>query len=420
MPTRSKQSSAPSLDQLRALARQDRDTPAALADAAELSLTRVDRAFLIPIERIAPMKDNPRQSFRHLDELAESIEDRGLIQPLVVRRDPEKPGHYMTVAGARRLMAANILRGSEKPETRARVAVLPCLVVDEMDDQALASALAENLARDDLTRAEAMAALLRLQSGYGWSSRQIARRTGRSFQDVAELLRIAKDEELSSLVRDEVIAPSAAGELARMEPEARSNAIQEVRTGRLKTVAQIRAANPRRSRPPQPTSLDNKSVSEFRHPVEQDGAADKETYERAHPFAHASTRGAETPSPVGGGPRTIPTATSKAARQSDDELKALRTQAAEFRSSIESHPLLAWDSVIAEHRAAVEEAAERVRGAPHFDSAISREEALGRIRRARQDLEAVLRTIRESEIEDAELAVELAAIRRLVGCTQDV
>ncbi len=49
------------------------------AAAAEASFDRLDRALLVPTERIAPMKDNPRQTFRHLDELAESIAAEGVI-----------------------------------------------------------------------------------------------------------------------------------------------------------------------------------------------------------------------------------------------------------------------------------------------------------------------------------------------------
>ncbi len=124
---------------------------------------RIDRALMIPIERITPMKDNPRQTFRHLDELADSIADRG-TDPAARRATRSRArGYYMTVAGARRVLASNLLRGSEDREIRERVAELPCLVVEEADDSALASALAENLARDDLTRTEAMEALLRLQ-----------------------------------------------------------------------------------------------------------------------------------------------------------------------------------------------------------------------------------------------------------------
>jgi len=128
------------------------------------------------------------------------------------------------------VLASNLLRGSEDREIRERVAELPCLVVEEADDSALASALAENLARDDLTRTEAMEALLRLQEQYGWSGRQIAKRTGRAHSDVSELLRVARDKELAALVRDEVIAPSAAGEISHMEPQAREQVLSALDT----------------------------------------------------------------------------------------------------------------------------------------------------------------------------------------------
>ncbi|MDQ3856538.1 MAG: ParB/RepB/Spo0J family partition protein, partial [Chloroflexota bacterium] len=229
MPTRTKTPSAPSLDQLRALSRQDRGTPQALADAAEMSFARLDRALMIPIERIAPMKDNPRQTFRHLDELAASIEAEGIVQPLVVRRDPERAGYYMTIAGARRVMAANILRGHENPDVRTRVALLPCVVVEESDAGALAKALAENAAREDLTRGEMMEAIVRLEREHGWSGNRIAKTIGRNQGDVAEMLRVAKDPELSTLVKEEVVSATAAGEISRYPPESRPVVIAEAR-----------------------------------------------------------------------------------------------------------------------------------------------------------------------------------------------
>lgn len=236
-----------------------------------MSFARVERALLIPIERIAPMKDNPRQSFRHLEDLAESIADRGIMQPLVVRRDPEKPGFYMTVAGARRLMAANILRGHEAEDVRARVAVLPCIVCDETDGQALASALAENLARDDLTRAEAMAAVLRLEREYNWSGREIARRTGRTQTDIAELLKVAKDEDLAALVNEDLLSPTAAGVMVRLPEEVRREAVAQVRAGQLRTTEDVRSLNPRRSRrsgmrPSPVRPLDDEGVKDIFQP----------------------------------------------------------------------------------------------------------------------------------------------------------
>jgi ParB family chromosome partitioning protein len=210
------------------------------AAAAEASFSPVPRALLLPIERIAPNPDNPRKTFEHLDDLAESIAERGVLQPLVVRRDAGRPGYYVTVAGARRLLAARVVQGHADPASRARVVALPCVVMDETDRDAFADALAENLARQDLSRAEVMTALARLHTEYGWSARYIARRTGRSVGDVAELLGIARDETVAPLVRDEVITPTTAGQIRRLPAQLRPVAINAVRAGRVKTVEDVR------------------------------------------------------------------------------------------------------------------------------------------------------------------------------------
>jgi ParB family chromosome partitioning protein len=210
------------------------------ASAAEASFTPVPHALLVPIERLAPNPDNPRKTFEHLDDLADSIAERGLLQPLVVRRDPARPGFYVTIAGARRLLAARVVQGHEDPASRARVSSLPCVVMDESERDAFADALAENLARQDLSRMEVMTALSRLHDEYTWSARYIARRTGRSVGDVAELLGIARDETIAPLVRDEIITPTTAGQIRRLPAGLRPGAIAGVQAGRVKTVEDVR------------------------------------------------------------------------------------------------------------------------------------------------------------------------------------
>ncbi len=228
-------------DQLLAEAGQSDISAEEQSAAAEASFPPIPRALLIPIERIAPSSDNPRKSFDGLDELAASIAERGVLQTLIVRPDVERPGYYITVVGARRLFAARIVQGSEDAQSRARVAVLPCVVVVETSTDAFADALLENLARKDLSRAEVMTALLRLQSGYGWSARYIARRTGRSVSDVAELLSIAKDEEVASVVRDEIVTPTVAGQIQRLPKALRGQVLQRARSGQVTRVEDIRA-----------------------------------------------------------------------------------------------------------------------------------------------------------------------------------
>lgn len=132
--------------------------------AADASFVPMSRALRIPIERIAPNPDNPRKSFEGLADLAASTGDRGLLQPLVVRRDPERPGYYVTIAGSRRLMAALLVYQGDLPASQQWVATLPC-VADEVDSDAFADTLAENMARQDLSRAEVMEAVPRLAPG---------------------------------------------------------------------------------------------------------------------------------------------------------------------------------------------------------------------------------------------------------------
>ena len=239
MPSSAKRRPRSLADQLLARGGQGEITAEEQAMAAEASFRPVPRALLVPIERIVPSRDNPRKNFQKLDDLAESIAERGVLQPLLVRRDPERTGFFITVAGARRLLAARIVQGSDDTEARARVTALPAVVMDDTDRDAFADSLAENLAREDLSRAEVMEALLRLQDEYGWSARYIARRTGRSVGDVAELLGIARDDEVGALVRDELIAPTVGGQIRRLRKELQAAAIQSVRDGRVKTVADV-------------------------------------------------------------------------------------------------------------------------------------------------------------------------------------
>jgi len=238
-------------------------TPDDLARVAENAFASVPRARMIPIERIAPSGDNPRKSFDRIDELADSIAVSGILQPLLVRRDAMKPGYYKLIAGERRLQAAHRVQGFENPEVRARIEALPCIIRDENDQDAFADSLAENVARNDLTRAEIMDAYRRLRDEYGWGVRAIARRTGRSVGDVSELLNLGDDPRLAPIVRDEVIAPTTASEIRRLPPDLREKAIEGVRTGTITKMADVqrlrRSAEKSKEAAPAPTHLDHKA-----------------------------------------------------------------------------------------------------------------------------------------------------------------
>jgi len=93
------------------------------AAAAEASLLRMPGAVLIPIERLAANPDNPRHRLGNVEELALSLADRGALQALLVRRDLERPGYYLVVAGNRRLAAAQLIRAGAIDDAVDLVAV---------------------------------------------------------------------------------------------------------------------------------------------------------------------------------------------------------------------------------------------------------------------------------------------------------
>jgi len=229
-------------DQLRDRAGVQEITPERLAVVAEQSLQAIPSAVLIPIERITGNPDNPRQkmSEQALHDLAASIAERGLLQPLVVRRAANRPGDYVVIAGSRRLLAARLVSGDPNDEVRARVAQLPCVVKDVTDRDAFADALLENLARADLSRAEMMEAVLRLHRDYEWSGKYIAKRTGRNQGDISTLLKVASSPPLRDLVRNEVIKPTVAGIIAHLPDKEREQAISDAEAGRVRTVADIK------------------------------------------------------------------------------------------------------------------------------------------------------------------------------------
>ena len=139
------------------------------------------RIHMLPIERISP---NPRQPRRHfpeqpLRELAESIREHGVLQPLSVEKTP---GGYILVAGERRLRAAGL----------AGLTHVPCILVKVTSQDSALLALVENLQRSDLHYLEEAAAISRLISTYGMSQEEAAKRLGRSQPAVANKLRLLR------------------------------------------------------------------------------------------------------------------------------------------------------------------------------------------------------------------------------------
>ncbi len=252
------------------------------ARSAERSWDRIARGRMIPRERIAPNPDNPRRHYQDLEPLAESIAARGVLLPLLVRDDPERPGFYITVAGSRRLLAAGLVAAGEDLKARMRVAQLPCLIGDSNDRDAFADALLENMGRENLTRAEMMVALVRLRDEFGWGSREIARRTGRNYSDIAALLRLAGDSELAPLVMDDRLKPTTASEIQRLPEPVRREVLEGVRAGATPKTEDVRALGreARRAGGPAPGRVTSHAPARDRPP---DADAGNQVCDVTHP-----------------------------------------------------------------------------------------------------------------------------------------
>jgi len=182
----------------------------------------------IPLDDLRPTQPEPPPEAAIID-LRVSITTLCLLTPLIVTPD------HRILAGHRRFMAIR-----DDPVLSSRYSTVPCLICSADEPTAEAIALADNLCRRTLSRSEMIASIYRLHSERGWSARQIGRSIGRSASDVAELLRIAKDAEVASLVAGDLIAPSTAGVLLRLDSEPRQYAIREIHAGTVRTIADLR------------------------------------------------------------------------------------------------------------------------------------------------------------------------------------
>jgi ParB family chromosome partitioning protein len=172
------------------------------------------------VAAIRPSPRNPRLTLEGIDELASSLSDHGLLQPVVVRRVGKE---FELIAGHRRLEAARLL---DWPAIAA-------VVRDEAQDQAYILTLVENLQREDLTPKEEAAALEVLVRERGWSTRQVGEAIKRSPIYVSRRLRVFEDDVLAPLVLKKGLPVSTAEELLRAaDPEMRRELAEEaVRSG---------------------------------------------------------------------------------------------------------------------------------------------------------------------------------------------
>ncbi len=133
---------------------------------------------LIPIEEIDPNPHQPRQTLGDLAELTASVREKGVLEPLLVRRQGSR---YEIIAGERRYRAA----------MEAGISELPCVVRESSDAEAMEIALVENLQRKDLTAFEEADGLKVLAETYGYTHEDMAEKLGKSRSSVTESLALA-------------------------------------------------------------------------------------------------------------------------------------------------------------------------------------------------------------------------------------
>ncbi|MBL0965746.1 ParB/RepB/Spo0J family partition protein [Blastomonas sp.] len=175
----------------------------------------------LPLADIRPHPGQPRRYFDEeaLDDLARSIAQRGVIQPVIVR--PRKGGGYELVAGERRWRAAQ----------RARLHEIPAIVRELSDPDTLALALIENIQREDLNPVEEAEAYQRLVGDQGYSPVEVARMVDKSRSHIANLMRLlALPQPVLKMVADKSLSMGHARALINV-PDAEAIAAEVVDRG---------------------------------------------------------------------------------------------------------------------------------------------------------------------------------------------
>ncbi|MBX7172956.1 MAG: ParB/RepB/Spo0J family partition protein [Pyrinomonadaceae bacterium] len=144
-------------------------------------LARSNRSIgkILPIDKIEPNPDQPRTEIGDLTELTNSIKEKGVLEPLLVK--PNKDGTWMIIAGERRWRASNL----------AGLKEVPCIELDLDENSVAEIALIENLQRKDLTIWEEADGLAALSNRFGYKHEEIAKKIGKSRTTVTECLTIA-------------------------------------------------------------------------------------------------------------------------------------------------------------------------------------------------------------------------------------
>lgn len=176
----------------------------------------------LPISQVEPGLNQPRKRFdpEALEDLAQSIRQHGIIQPLTVRRLPS--GYYQIIAGERRWRAAK----------QAGLAEVPAIIIEADDRKVMELGLIENLQREDLNPAEEARGYQVLMTEYGLTQEQVAERMGKSRPAITNTLRLLAlpDDVMTMLEEGSLSAGHARALLALPSPQLQLQAAKKIVT----------------------------------------------------------------------------------------------------------------------------------------------------------------------------------------------
>ncbi len=142
----------------------------------------LDKIMMVFVDSLVPSPFQPRRVFEEnaLNDLVESIREKGVLQPLLVRPNPKQKGGYEIIAGERRFRASQ----------KAGLTQIPVIIKDFDDKAALEVALIENLQREDLNAIEEGEAYVRLLKEFNYTQEELSRVIGKSRSYVANMMRL--------------------------------------------------------------------------------------------------------------------------------------------------------------------------------------------------------------------------------------
>ena len=173
----------------------------------------------LPLSQIENCAGQPRKVFDEdkLEELAESIREHGIIQPLTVRK--LSSGYYQIIAGERRWRAARLAGLSE----------VPVCIIEADDRKAMELAMIENLQREDLNPMEEAEGYRSLIEQYGMTQEQAAQRVGKSRSAVANAMRLLQlNQDIRLLVENEDLSAGHARALLPLSPAQQAEAVKTI------------------------------------------------------------------------------------------------------------------------------------------------------------------------------------------------